>query len=70
MSDRHDLNLGEGNLVLVGQVKGILGLVTNILMRLSLLKPKEATMEDKTKVEKWPNTPWSKLNWQANLWGL
>ena len=70
MSDHHDLNLGEGNLVLVGQVKGILGLVTNILMRFSLLKPKEATTADKTKVKKCPNTPWSKSNWQANLWGL
>jgi len=40
MSDHHDLNLGEGIPVLVGDVKGILGLVTNILMRFSLLKAK------------------------------
>ena len=31
--DYHDLNLGEGSLVLVGEIKGISGLDTKILMR-------------------------------------
>ena len=51
-------------------MKGILELDTNILMRFSLLKNKEATTASKAKVEKCPNAPWSKPNWQANLWGL
>ena len=54
----HDLNLSEGSPALVGEVKGIWGLDTNILMRFSLLKPKEATIAGKAKVEKCPNTPW------------
>ena len=58
MSDHHDLNLGEGNPVLVGEVKEISGLVTNILMRFSLLKAKEATTVGKAKVEKCPSMPW------------
>ena len=70
MSDHHDLNLGEGNPVLVGDVKEISRLVTNILMRFSLLKAKEATTAGKTKVGKCPSMPWSKPNWRANLWGL
>ena len=56
MSDDHDLNLGEGNPVLVGEVKGISSLVTNILMRFSLLKA-EATTMGKAKVEKCPSMP-------------
>ena len=67
MLDHHDLNLGEGNLVLVGEVKGILGLIINILMRFSLVKAKETTTTNKAKVEKCPNMPWSKPNWRANL---
>ena len=62
MSDHHDLNLGESNPVLVGEVKGISGLVTNILMRFSLLKAKEATTTGRANVEKCPNMPWSKPN--------
>ena len=50
----HDLNLSEGSPTLVGEVKGISGLDTNILMRFSLLKPKEATIAGKTKVESAP----------------
>ena len=70
MSDHHDLNLGEGSPTPKGEVKGILELDSNILMRFSLLKPKEATTVGKAKVEKCPNAPWSKPNWRANLWGL
>ena len=44
------MNLGEGRPVLVGEVKGILGLDTNILMRFSFLKAKEATTAGKVKV--------------------
>ena len=67
MSDHHDLNQGEGNLVMVGEVKGISGLNTNILMRFSILKAKEATTMSKAKVERCPSMPWSKPNWRANL---
>ena len=68
MSDHHELNLGEGSLVLVGEVKGISGLDTKILMRFSLLKAKEATTVGKTKVERCSSMPWSISNWRANLW--
>ena len=70
MSDHHDLNLGEGRPVLVGEVKGILELDINILTRFSLLKAKEATTTSKAKVERCSSIPWSKPNWRANLWGL
>ena len=62
MSDHHDLYLGEGSPFLVGEVKGISGLDTKILMRFSLLKAREATTAGKAKVEKCPNMPWSKPN--------
>ena len=65
--NHYDLNLGEGSLVLVGEVKGISGLGTNILMIFSFLKAKKATTADRAKVKKCPNMPWSKTNWQANL---
>ena len=67
MSDHHNLNLGEGSPVLVGEVKGILGLDTNILMRFSFLKAKEATTAGKAKVKRCPSMPWSKPNLWANL---
>jgi len=70
MLNHHDLNLGEGNPALVGEVKGISGLDTNILIRFSLLKAKEATTVGKPRVERCPSMPWSKPNWRANLWGL
>jgi len=54
------LNLGEGNPILVGEVKGISGLNTKILMRFSFLKAKEATTAGKAEVERCPNMPWSK----------
>ena len=50
----HDLNLSEDSPSLVGEVKGISGLDTNILMRFYLLKPKEATIAGKAKVESAP----------------
>ena len=72
MTNHHNLNLGKGNPTLVGEVKGILGLDTNILIRFSLLKAKEATTTSKARVEveRCPNMPWSRPNWQENLWGL
>ena len=63
MSDYHDLNLGEGNPFLVGEVKGISGLNTKILMRFSFLKAKEATTAGKAKVKRCLSMPWSKPNW-------
>ena len=66
--DHHDLNLGEGSPVLVGEVKGILGLDTKILMRFSLLKTREATTAGKAKVERCPSMLWSKPNLWENLW--
>jgi len=54
----------------VGEVKRILGLDTKIIMRFSFLKAKEATTTGKAKVERCPSMPWSKPNWQANLWAL
>nr|POE66822.1 hypothetical protein CFP56_52032 [Quercus suber] len=54
MSNHHDLNLGEGSPILMGEVKGILGLVINILMRFSLLKAKDATTTSRAKVESVP----------------
>ena len=57
MSDHHVLNLGEGSLVLMGEVKGISGLDTKILMRFSLLKAKEATTAGKAKVDRCPSMP-------------
>lgn len=65
MSAHHDLNLGEGSLALNGEVKGILEPDTNILMRFSLLKPKDTTTTSKAKVERRPNTPWLKPNWRV-----
>ena len=62
MSDHYDLNLSKGSLVLAGEVKGISGLVTNILMRFSLLKAKEAITARRAKVKKCPSMPWSKPN--------
>ena len=62
MSNHHDLNLGEGGPILVREVKGISGLDTSISMRFSFLKPEEATTTGKVKVERCPNTPWSKPN--------
>jgi len=54
----------------MGEVKWISGLDTNILIRFSLLKAKEATTVGKAKVERCPGMPWSKTNWQVNQWGL
>ena len=62
MSDHHDLNLGEGNPILVEEVKGISGIDTKILMRFSLLKAREATAVGKAKVERCHSMPWSKPN--------
>ena len=70
MSNHHDLNLGKGNPFLVGEVKGITELDTNILMRFSFLKAREATTGGKAKVERCPSVPWSKPSWWANLWGF
>ena len=59
MSNHHDLNLGKGNPFLVGEVKGITELDTNILMRFSFVKAREGTTASKAKIEKGPNMPWS-----------
>ena len=60
MSDHHDLD--EGSTFLVGEVKGILGLNTKILMRFSFLKAREATIAGKAKVDRCLSMPWSKPN--------
>ena len=70
MSDHYDLNLGEGSPFLVGEVKGISGLDTKILMMFSFLKAREAITIGKVRVEKCPSMPSSKPNWQENLWEL
>ena len=70
MSNHHNLNLGEGSPFLVGEVKGISGFDTKILIRFSFLKAKEATTTGKAEVERCPKMPWLKPSWRANLWGL
>ena len=70
MSDHHDINLGEGSLALVGQVKGTSGLDTNFLIKFSLLKAKVATAVGKARVERCPSMPWLNLNWRAILLGI
>ena len=67
MSNHRDLNLGEGSPFLVGEVKGVLGFDTQILIRFSFLKAKEATITGKAEVERCPRMPWSKPSWHANL---
>ena len=57
MSNHYDLNLGEGSPILVGEVKGILGLDTKILMRFYFLKARETTTTGKAKVERCPSMP-------------
>ena len=64
ISNYHDLNLGECSPTLDGKVKGISKPNTNILIMFSLLKPKDATIAGKAKVERCPNTPWSKRAWR------
>ena len=58
MSDHHDLD--EGSPFLVGEVKGISGFDTKILIRFYFSKAKEATIIGKTEVERCPKMPWSK----------
>ena len=67
MSNHHDLNLGEGSPLLVGEVKGVSKFDTQILTRFSFLKAKEATTVGKAEVERCPRMPWSKPSWWANL---
>ena len=66
MLNHHDLNLGEGSPLLVGEMKGVSRFDTQILKRFSF-KAKEATTAGKAKVERCPRMPWSKPSWQANL---
>ena len=67
MPNHHTFNLGEGNPVLEGEVKGTSEPDTNTFIRLLLLKANDTTIIGRAGIERCPNTPWSKKNWRANL---
>ena len=57
MPNHHVLNPNEGNPTLDGEVKGTSEPDTNTLIRFPLLKANDATIVERARVEKCPNTP-------------